>query len=236
MKNRPKTSHVPVKIHQETPIDDVPKDVKPSRPKTANIKSVQSETDSMTTQPDSLGNIPDYLKKYKNRVSFEKYPESLEDRRTSLKKVEKIEKTETPKPRARRPQTPKFVTNLDKIQEEPESIGDGSESYTKFNSEINELKVLVEEAIKGLKDNCEESHKSLQEKVETLDMKLKKQYQMELELQTKTKTREIQNLIKKNEALNTSLKFKSDENQKLKRELLAFKQKQNLSETTSNRT
>lgn len=218
---RPRTSHVPKFIPQPSYVHETQSEVKQSRPKTSH--------GSKFVRPDqeSLGTFPEYAKSYRSRVSFENYPETSSDRRSSLK-------TEPPRPRTRRPQTPRFATDLEKIPEEPESIGDSEDSFTKFNSEISNLKILLQEGIKGLKDNCEESQKTLQEKVEMLEMKLKQEYQKELEVRTKDKSREIANLMKKNEALNTSLKHKADEILKLKREIIELKER--TSEASSIRT
>lgn len=217
---RPKTSYVPrpVQVHKETP--EISKPLK-ARPQTSHCsKFVRSEADA-------LGIVPEYVKSFKSRVSFEKYSEHCGDRRSTLK-------NELPKPRPRRPQTPGFITNLEKIPEEPEPIGDGENLFRKISSEILMLKELIE----GLKVNCDDSHKKLQERVDFLESKIKKEYQKEFELHTNDKSREIANLMKKNEALNTSLKHKADENLKLKRELSELKalQRSSISETASTRT
>lgn len=231
---RPQTSHIPKLISEVTFSDEPPKEVKVTRPKTSHAsKFIQSP---VVSYPKSFEKFPESPKVSKTRVSFEIIPETSSDRRSSLK-------TEPPKPRTRRPQTPRFMTNLERIPEEPESIGDGEDSFSKFhsedsfskfNSEISNLKAIIQESIKGLKDNCEESQKALEEQLEMLDVKMKQEYQKQLESLSKDKTREIANLTKKNEALNTSLKHKTDEIQKLKREVSALKARSSI-ETASNR-
>lgn len=180
------------------------------------IKYVEDHSETSTVAHE-LGSVPEYVKKYKSRVSFEKFPQTS----TTLLKQEIS--------RARRPQTPKFISRLEAIPEEPEVIGDGEQdeaSMKKFQSEFANLKQFVKSSIDSLKTNCEESEKSLFENLESLNMRITR-HKKEYELANREKSQEIQNWKKKNEALNTSLKHKTDENFKLKRELNELKSKLN---------
>lgn len=227
-RNRPKTSHerqiLPpmedpiasesiVTIHQRPQTSHGNKQPSSARP----VEFLRSKFQPIDDQNFELGIVPDYLKKYKCRVSFEKFPGIDSSPQASSSKASSSKTN-------RRPLTPRFSSRLEKIDEEPELIGDGDqdeESFTKFQSEIDNLKQAVTKSIDTVKINCEETQKSLFEKVESLNMKMAR-HQKELEL-SRDKTREIANLLKKNEALNTSLKHKADENLKLKRELNELK-------------
>lgn len=200
--DRPKTAHGARPITQVSvvPRSEPPKEGKIPR----STSSHGSKFVKICDDTESLGTIPEYIKKYKSRVSFENYPESSASFRSSLKPIE------APRPQTRRPQTPKFSTNLEKIPEEHETIGDGEIMMSKFNNEMHNIKVL---------------QKTLEEKVESLDNMLKSDYR-----------KEVENLMKKNEALNKSLKHKADENLKLKQALFELRGSQRSSETASNRT
>lgn len=173
-------------------------------------KFVPSVDHSESSGSHELGVVPEYIKKLKShRVNF---PES---------KYEKPEMMAKKPSSIRRPTTPRFTSRLEKIPEdsEPISIGDGKkETVSKFQSEINDLKQFVETSIDNIKANCEDSQKALFKNFEALNAKVEEAHKNGFESSV-LKTREIANLMKKNDALNTSLKHKADENVKLKREL-----------------
>ena len=124
----------------------------------------------------------------------------------------------------RRPQTPRFAARLEKIAEEPEAIGDTDKDLGLYHKEIDSLKSFVVVT-------CEDTKKNLLNNIEGLTAKIDEHHTRMTE-STKDKSRETVNLKMKNDALNTSLKHKAEENARLKREVRELKKN---SETASSR-
>lgn len=122
----------------------------------------------------------------------------------------------------RLPLTPRFSSRLEKIAEEPVAIGDTDKDLSLYHKEINSLKSFIV-------ITCEDTKKNLLNNIEGLTAKID-EHHIRMTESTKDKSRETVNLKMRNDALNTSLKHKAEENARLKREVRELKKN---SETAS---